>query len=411
MEIILTTVVWVAISALIRAIQKRYEVSNRILLIVFAIVAWTIYQLFVTFVPWELQQSIIQFIVAILGTAVWVHEFIARPFLDKEPIQLNLLKKWTKTESVTETIQEKFELQWPINEEEEMLRWGAEEREEDDDWIVWEDKPNQPQITLEDLPPAKNNFITSWKIQYHQTKEMWKNTCTLASSVWAISDLISKRASAEELQEIVKEAIPLWFSHDRWWYTTDGTEHVRKMINKLRNKNLVRLWFRMSDTKTVEKVQSLWYTIVVWYRWGKWYNTDRDTDGEVTKLHTDNTYWHLLRMFWSIIDNYFWRKYNIYQNDVIQEMLQNGTWHKYGYIYVDPDQEPETSDTEKWRANFKTKVKAFREQREKTHSHMRIKWPIVNWPKWIDNKSTFQQKDGKEFVIYKWERHEIIKRR
>lgn len=401
-DTIIIAVVGALVSRLTRVIQKKYNVSTRLILTALAFIAWLAYTIFIQFVPEAVQENIIMFITKTVWSALLIHEFFTRQVIDWETIKLDIEEKWKDTNKSDqwEPIRDIYPVfEDHLEELEDEQFWWAEEKDDPEDWIMWEDRPNTPQITLQDLHPAKNTFNKS-KIQYNQTKEAWKNTCTLVASMWAISDLEDKRVSAEEIVEVVETAKAKWFDHSRWWYTADATNHVRLTINKLRNIGLIRLGFPMSDIETLKKVQDLWYTVVVWYRWGKGYNADRNEDGVVDRLHTDNTYWHLVRLFNKIVDNYFGTKWNIYENRVIQEQLKKWTWHKYGYIFVNPDHAP--GDT------LKKKIYDFRETRKTTHDLIRIKWPIALWPKRIAKTAERATIGWKNVVMYQGMRHQII---
>ena len=397
MEILITTIVWATISALIRAIQKRYLVSTRVLLIVFAVIAWVAYQAFVTFVPGEIQQSIVQFLLAIIGTAVWVHEFIARPMIDWEKISFDLLKKWVNEPK--QTIQE------PIRTSEiehvEEVRWGAYEQENEEDWQFWEDTPG-PAISIEDLP----ELTEVSQIEYHQTRERGENTCTIVASAWAVWDLIHKRFDAIARADTVATADG--FDPLRWRYTDKAVKHVQNKTKEHLNEIVYYHKFPSKRRDIREKLTAKWYRIVTWYKWNADYNRDRDDDGVVNKTHSPTTYSHLVRFrsLKTIIDNYFWRRTNVYDNETVDSMIQKWLLHNRAYVYYKP-----TEKIARTIEDWKQANKAYSEKMKATHDYMWIKWPVVKGPKWIAKNSTFQTKDGKEFVIYEWEWHEIIKRR
>lgn len=380
METFIIAIAWWLVSWITRMIQKRYDISSRLVLLWIAVVAWILYQIFITFLPKEMQATVVEFVMWTIWSALAIHEFIWRPLVDGESIRLDV----------------------DVKQKDDDLYGWCYEKEDEEAWILGAENRNQPRITLSDLPKARRTFSET-KIQYNQTKEIGKNTCTLAASMWAISDLMARRYKPEEMKEILESAKKKWFDHDRWWYTEDATNHVRLMTNKLWGTDLIRLSFLMSDSDTVNKVQSLGYSIVVGYRGGKGYNQDRDSDGSVTEIHLDNTYWHLVRMYWRIIDNYFWKKYNVYSNLVIKNMLQKGTWHKYGYIFVNPN---DIAD----KAIF-DRIKAFQTARAQTQDYLLLMGPIVTWPKWVD-KSANRKTDSSTWIVsvmYTWEWHQIVK--
>lgn len=401
MEILITTTVGIVISTLIRAIQKRYAVSSRILLICFALIAWIGYQLFVTFVPVEIQQNIIQFIVAVIGTAVWVHEFLVRPILDQDPPSLDILKIH-KLDPRDQIIAQ--EITHPEDEDEydsEEEWWWAHEQENDDDWQFWEDTP-WPAISVEDLP----ELTTTSQIEYHQTRERGKNTCTIVASAGAVGDLIHKRFEAEARKNTVATAEG--YNEARGRYTDKAVRHVQLKTKEHLGQVVYYHKFPTSNTDLRRRLTEKWYRVVTWYRGNSWYNKDRDADGVVTWIHKPTTYSHLVRFrtIKKIIDNYFGRRYNVYDNETVDQMIKEGLLHKRAYVFYLPT--PKIGKTIEQRRQAH---KEYSERMKVNHDYMRIKWPIVQWPKWIDKKSTFQEKEGKEFVIYEGERHEIIKRR
>lgn len=398
METLILSLVGACITWITNEIKKRYDVSARLVLLWLAVVFAVAHQLFVYFVPELMQQNLMTALTSVLWTAFWIHEFLTRQ-ANGDPISLNILKKWETV--VTE------EVQWPLNVDVYVAgsdwdeRGGAHEQENDEDWQFWEDTPG-PAIDIEDLP----ELTAVSQIEYNQTKQRGKNTCTIVASAWAVGDLIHKEFDDPAKKDIVADAKEDWYEPTRWWYTD-------KAVNLIRHKTLEHLEeviyfhkFPTSNRLLRDRLTKKWYRVVTWYSGNADYNKDRDDDGQVSKIHLPTTYSHLVRFksLRDIIDNYLGRKWNIYSNTTISTMIENGTLHKWGYVFYKPN-EKINKKMEEW----KERVKAYHERMIINHEYLWLRWPIVRWPKWIERKANRKQDaDGRRRVVYGWEWHEYI---
>lgn len=367
METILIAIIGAFTTWITNALQKKYDVSARMVLIILAILTWVGYQLFMTFVPEETRANVIQFILWVLWTAFWIHEFLVKP-VTWDPIRLGIATK-------------------PKEE-----RWGARERENDEDWRFGEDTP-WPQITPEELPPVR-----SVDVLYHQTKEWWLNTCTIVASAWAYNDQTNTRFNEIERATIVADALNQWYNPEWWRYTDPAVKLVKDKVKQLHNRIVYYIKFPATDRATWKLLTDKWYRVIGWYRGNASYNRDRDADGVVESVHPNPTYGHLIRYTSTqdVTDNYVGRTHNLYVNTTIDAMLQENLHHNWCYVYF------EATPT------LQEKIAKFQEYQRQTKEYLIIKWPSAKGPKRIDKGANRMQQGDKKFVVYKWQRHEYV---
>lgn len=233
---------------------------------------------------------------------------------------------------------------WPILETKEQVTseivygWAIDWIS-DSDWIFWE------AVDPSDLPEVDRNFDTS-KIQYNQNLWWSNNWCTVFAAMWAVSDLLGVRWSEEQMKDVYNTAVQEWLDPSIGRYTHKAVDLVRKKTKEHFDIEINFATFHMSESDLIKSLHEKWYSIVSWYL-GNWdYNKDKNTDWIIDKIHKPTTYGHAVRRFGErIVDNYFGIKRNVYTNNLVKEMLEAWTLHKWWFVYFIV-----------WQENLKEKV-------------------------------------------------------
>lgn len=84
METFIMLTVWTVVTMLVQLIEKKYNVSSRVVLLFFACLIALWYQIFTSFVPEAIQASAVQFVTWSLWTAVFVYEYLIRIIVKKQ---------------------------------------------------------------------------------------------------------------------------------------------------------------------------------------------------------------------------------------------------------------------------------------------------------------------------------------
>lgn len=224
---------------------------------------------------------------------------------------------------------------WPLIEktEEEIVYWGAIDWVSDRDWLMWD------AVDPNTLPKLWRNFWTA-KIQYNQNKWRSNNWCTVFAAMWAISDLLGVRRSEDQMKDVYNTAVKEWLDPAIGWFTHKAVDLVRKKTKEHFGIEVNFATFQMSETDLLKSLFEKWYSVVGWYLGNSAYNKDKNEDWVVSKVHKPTTYGHAIRRIdKSIIDNYFWIKWNVYTNDLMKEMLEAWTLHKWWFVYFIINQE------------------------------------------------------------------------
>lgn len=195
------------------------------------------------------------------------------------------------------------------------------------DWCFWlGDKPTDYRLTEWLLDALPTLYQQDEKIyEYNQWGQDWsKKSCTLFSPIGAISDLWNIEISLSEIKERDQESYNQWRPKGEWWRVSMWVEHIVGCFNKAYGKKLWKSAFYSIDLKDnhlVKKILDKRYSICTGYDWNASYNNDRNADWVLNwTTFGARTYGHAVSAIWSdkkyparIKDNYYGRKYNIYE--------------------------------------------------------------------------------------------------
>ncbi len=170
------------------------------------------------------------------------------------------------------------------------------------------------------------------KIQYNQ-KEVWKNSCTVHWSMWAISDLLDYTFTIEERKEIRGD-------RTKWQRINKMVKHVCNYRNEKKDIKLQYKYVAIGSNEMYDII-SKWYSIITWYAWNGWYNKDKNDDCILQKWEfwDDVTYKHCIRItkkweFIHVVDNYKGIKCNVYRLIDFKELVNNAVFFKWWYFFT-----------------------------------------------------------------------------
>ena len=206
---------------------------------------------------------------------------------------------------------------------------------------------------LEDVIDPRD-FILEWDVglptlieqdtvrfQYDQTTIPSHNSdCTLYSSFWAISDLFNYKLTPQDIEDIRTIAHTRWKVDWQWWDRLAAVKVVADWRNTKNPTNKVIFFkFDMRDTKKRQEVLKKGYTIVSWIIYWLDYIKDKYDDGVIeSKKFTDRTWWHAIDNIRNngdaVKDSMTSRKYNIYNVQYLDDLLESGTFKDTSYLYV-----------------------------------------------------------------------------
>lgn len=212
------------------------------------------------------------------------------------------------------------------------------------DWCYWVgEKPTDYKLTEWIADALPTLYQQDEKIyQYNQANQSWsKKSCTLFSPIWALSDLWNIEISLDEIKEWDKESYNKGRREGEWWWVLLGVEHILDCFNKAYGKKLGKSAFYQIELKNdelVKKILSKRYTICSGYNGNATYNSDYNKDwvlngtsfGKSTYGHATNVIWSINNNPARVKDNYYGRKYNIY--DVEHSFSEIPCWFNYGYV-------------------------------------------------------------------------------
>lgn len=260
-----------------------------------------------------------------------------------------LVAKWpflkAKETDWTESIIQEYQVD--IYDEEEVYGWAIDWIG-DSDWLFWSI------VDITELPNTANTF-DKFKIQYNQDKQIGKNSCTVAAAMWAVSDITGLTWTEAQMRDVYESAIKEWLEPSIGWYTHKAVDLVRKKALEHLGVEVNYASLSMSDEKLRNDLMNKWYSIVTGYLGNSAYNKDKNDDWVVTKIHKPTTYWHAIRRTNKsrIVDNYFGIKYNVYTNNLIKEMLDEWTQHKWWFVFFQIK-----SKLDLWKEKVKSRIEA-----------------------------------------------------
>lgn len=184
------------------------------------------------------------------------------------------------------------------------------------------------------------------RYQYNQWKNEWsKRSCTIFAAAGMLSDLKNYEFSEEQLREMDELSYTMWRIRGQGWYVQSAVKCVADRWNEsdLSKTHWKVAYYRISkyDDSVIEWALDKLYTLDTNYKWNQDYNNDyKDNwvlDGTEFK---PSTYGHSIDVIlekWkrSVKDNYYWRKYNIYElKNKISDIKCYGS---FLYIYTNVD--------------------------------------------------------------------------
>lgn len=133
----------------------------------------------------------------------------------------------------------------------------------------------------------------------------------------------------------------------------------------------------------------------------------------ITWTSFKKNYWHAdtvcIRDWteYTMIESVWWRFVKI-SKEVWDKLVENGNIRNFWYVLlpIDPKTLPEWEL--KTIAEIKKNIKDNVNKKKETHVYFILKWPVINWPKWIAKTESIISKEWKRFVNYKWQLHEIV---
>ena len=181
--------------------------------------------------------------------------------------------------------------------------------------------------------------------EYNQGKQTWsKQSCTLFSPIWAISDLMNI--------DIPLSTIKSWddgsYNHGRkkghWWLVQLGVDYITKCYNASdfakEHGKVAYYSIDLRNDELVHKVLDKRYTICSWFNGNAAYQNDKNKDWILNWTEWwASTFWHAVNVIWwlttpsRIKDNYVWTtKYNIYW--VEHEFSEIPCYFEKGYVFT-----------------------------------------------------------------------------
>lgn len=265
-------------------------------------------------------------------------------------------------------------------------------------------------IKIKELPTfdstryARNQYVHK-RHNDSCTKFRWYNAwCTMFNHQW----------SRSEIDQIEEESLKMWRpgpGHGR--SSSQWGDAVRRVMNRLYPEKPVskRYYDFWSDAHELlkEKHCPINVSIVVDSEYWKQSKTWRITWKKFKKNygHAD------LVCVWdgteyTMIESVGWRAVKI-APDVWDALVANGNIRNYWYVLlpIDPKTLPEWEI--KGFAEIKILIAENIKKKKETQIYVWLKWPIVNGTKWILRTTPIQTIDGKRFIDYRGERHEIVK--
>ena len=193
------------------------------------------------------------------------------------------------------------------------------------------------------LRTPKNQFRYH-KEQYNQDNR-WSNSCTLASAIGCVSDNHWIVYTDREAKEMYQEAVLRGLDPSVWRYLYKAVDLVVERTNKNR-KTMLQSTTCKVRSKEYKLAMVLWYSLATGYGGNRAYNTDRD-DGVIDNWkYGDPTYYHAIRhtinrqFQVNVVDNYVWRRHNVYRNPMVEEILNTGNHFNWAFIIYDPLDRP-----------------------------------------------------------------------
>ena len=217
-------------------------------------------------------------------------------------------------------------------------------------WVEGIESQDDFLIEANDIPEI--DTVDDKILQYNQWNQGWSLlSCTIFWSVGALSDLMNYEYSLEELRKL--NDLSYWRDRraGKWRWVYKAVDLVRDERND-KHPNNKMLTFRTSiDDKSMVEALNKNHSLVTSYNGNSNYNIDYRSDGKLDLVSFwASTYGHCVRIrkiggLVHVIDNYNWSTHNIYELADFRELVKNGVFSKWQYIFI-PEKKLEKSKEE-----------------------------------------------------------------
>lgn len=160
--------------------------------------------------------------------------------------------------------------------------------------------------------------------QYNQWKRSWSQvSCTIFAAAWMLSDLKNYEFSEAQLKEMDELSYTRWRIRGQWWYVQSA---VKCVADRWNNSECSKTHWKVAyyrigkyDNDTIQWALDKLYTLDTNYNGNSSYNQDYKADWVLDGTDFGaSTYGHsigVINQNWKtcIKDNYYGRKYNIYE--------------------------------------------------------------------------------------------------
>ncbi len=207
--------------------------------------------------------------------------------------------------------------------------------------VDWEISEKDYLISSSELPDItqQDDII----FEYNQGKyKQTKNSCTVVSSIWAVSDLFNYEFTDKEILEIDSATYKKDRTKWKWRWLFKAVDHVRESWNaKFPNKEIVSYRLKIENNSLIEALNK-WHTIVTTYAGTYAYNRDFRKDWVLNWTvfpASEVVYRHAVcirKIDWRVFvkNSYKWSKYNIYELVDRRELIKNWVFSIHQYLFL-----------------------------------------------------------------------------
>ena len=228
-------------------------------------------------------------------------------------------------------------------------------------------------LTIKDVKTPKYTY-DDMKYQINQTKQVWRNSCTLACAVGAVADNIWFIRPEEDLPKLYTRAVSLWLNPAIGWFLYKAIDLVRVCLKERYDIEVSTLSVKMwSDD--YYRLLDMWYSVATWYRWNAQYNEDKNKDRILDHwwIEFESTYGHAIRnkKRIEVVDNYFGILANIYKHKAMDKMIWAGRQFARGFIFFQKHTMPINPNTPEHNAGVgdQQEIVKAREQEVTRHNY------------------------------------------
>lgn len=212
-----------------------------------------------------------------------------------------------------------------------MTPWLTKIWETDKDFLYWDVGINSKNID-------KKRTVVNQSITLDNG--IYRSACTMMSSYSAILSLFNKKENRYFKKNIINNAVENWYIIGKGRTMFEWVKSVCKLWNKNYKEKV--MYVRMNAwSKDFYEVLKKWYWIIMWYRKSSEYSKDKKDDWIVNTLEFENRKsWHCISTYHSNkhsrthLDTYPDYKYNIYQVDNGNKLIDKWVYEKYCYAIL-----------------------------------------------------------------------------